>query len=325
MNEQVLRDYYKKRGFSAGLTDEAVAAVCALEDWLHARAETLESAGVPQIRAQIRSMMDSGGVTLETLLAQGRYFYLTSRNDIYVYYTSLLGAVGVVESISDRLALLESAEVAEELIGTLPKPPPGSEPADYPAFTRALMERLEQNLPESSVRRALAGNHHQIPAEEFEDERKLYLLSGSMEEYLCAAHKKQVATLQRHADTGTVWFEQIITQDVVDFVAANQEIQSAVKIGDTLYTTKIPYDPARYLAETDETMRRYYACHCPFAREAILRGEPEISGNWCYCSGGFVKYPYEVILGRELRVELLQSVLMGDPVCRFAIHLDSAE
>ena len=88
---------------------------------------------------------------------------------------------------------------------------------------------------------------------------------------------------------------------------------------------RIPYDPARYLAETDETMRRYYACHCPFVREAILRGEIDISANWCYCSGGFVKYPYEVILGRELRVDLLQSVLKGDSICRFAIHLDDAK
>ncbi|HWQ96522.1 MAG TPA: hypothetical protein VN538_00315 [Clostridia bacterium] len=325
MNEQVLREHYKKRGFSAELTDEAVAAVRALEERLHEQEETLESAGIPPIRAHIRSMIESGGVTLEALLALGRYFYLTGRNDIYVYFTSLLGAVGVVESIADRLTLLEGAEVAQELVGTLPKPPLGSEPADYPAFTRALMERLEQQLPESTVCRALAGNHHRIPAEEFEDERKLYLLSGSMEEYLRAAHKNQVEALKSHADAGTVWFEQVITQDVVDFIAANQEIQSAVKVGDTLYTTKIPYDPARYLAETDDTMRRYYACHCPFVREAILRGEPEISGNWCYCSGGFVKYPYEVILGRELRVELLQSVLKGDPVCRFAIHLDSAE
>ncbi|MEZ4509167.1 MAG: hypothetical protein R2912_08180 [Eubacteriales bacterium] len=34
--------------------------------------------------------------------------------------------------------------------------------------------------------------------------------------------RQQVATLQEHCDTNTVWFEQIITQDVVDFVAANQ-------------------------------------------------------------------------------------------------------
>lgn len=325
MNEQVLRDLYAKRGFSAQKADNAVSSVRSLESWLNARAETLETAGVPRIREHIRALVEQGGNTMDTLLALARYFYLTERNEIYVYFTSLLGGVGVVESISERLGKLENPETARDLIDAIPKPPLGSEPTEYPAFTRALMERLEQNLTESTVRCALAGNHHQIPAEEFEDDIKLYQLSDSMDDFLLAQHAQQVATRQKHCDTNTVWFEQIITQDVVDFVATNQEIQSAVREGDTLYTTKIPYDPARYLTETDETMRRYYACHCPFVREAILKGEPKISGNWCYCSGGFVKYPYEVILGRELRVDLLQSVLKGDPVCRFAIHMDSAE
>lgn len=325
MNEQVLRDLYAKRGFSDQQAEDAVSAVRALESWLDDRTETLETAGIPLIRDHIRVLMQHGGNTMDTLLALARYFYLTGRSDIYVYFTSLLGGVGVVESISKRLGSLENPETARELIDAIPKPPLGSDPADFPAFTRTLMERLERNLPESTVCRALAGNHHQIPAEEFEDEIKLYQLSDSMDDFLRAQHVQQVETLQHHCDTNAVWYEQIITQDVVDFVAANQEIQSAVRVGDTLYTTKIPYDPAQYLAETDETRRRYYACHCPFVREAILRGEPNISSNWCYCSGGFVKHPYEVILGRELRVELLQSALKGDPVCRFAIHLDSAE
>jgi len=325
MNEQVLRDLYAGRGYSAQKAEDAVSAVRALESRLDASAETLETAGIPLIRDHIRNLMQQGGNTLDTLLALARYFYLTGRNEIYVYFTSLLGGVGVIESISDRLGTLEHPDTARDLIDAIPQPPLGSDPTEFPAYTRTLMERLEQNLPESTVRCALAGNHHRIPAKEFEDDIKLYQLSDSMDDFLRAQHAQQVETLQHHCDTNTVWFEQVITQDVVDFVAANQEIQSAVRVGDTLYTTKIPYDPAHYLAEMDETKRRYYACHCPFVREAILRGEPNISSNWCYCSGGFVKYPYEVILDRELRVELLQSALKGDPVCRFAIHLDSAE
>ncbi len=324
MNEQVLRDLYAKRGFSEQKADDAVYSVRTLESWLNARTETLETAGVPRIREHIRALIEQGGNTLDTLLALARYFYLTERNEIYVYFTSLLGGSGVIESISDRLALLENADVAHALIDSLERPPLGADPTEYPAFTRALLERLEQNLSEKTVRCVLAGNHHRVPAEEFDDDIALYRASASMDEFLRAAHAQQVEILQKHCDTNTVWYEQIITQDVVDFVAANQEIQSAVLEGDTLYTTKIPYDPVRYLAETDETKKRYHACHCPFVREAILRGETDISSNWCYCSGGFVKYPYEVILGRELRVDLLQSVLKGDPVCRFAIHLDSA-
>lgn len=325
MNRSVLRAHYEKRGFTSQQADEAVSAVAALEDWLREQSLLLESAPIPSIRAYIRLLIQQGRNTLDTLLALARYFYLTGRSDVYVYFTSLLGGVGVIESIREKLGALESPQTAQELIDSLPRPQLGADPAEYPAFTRALMEQLEQHLPLETVRCALAGNHHQIPASAFEEEKALYEASASMDDFLHAQHEKQVAVLQRHCDTNTVWYEQIITQDVVDFVAANQEIQSAVRSGDTLYTTKIPYDPARYLAETDETKRRYYACHCPFVREAILRGEQDISGNWCYCSGGFVKHPYEVILGRPLRVELLQSALLGDPICRFAIHLDSAE
>lgn len=325
MNRQILRDHYEKRGFSAQQAEDAVSAVDALERWLSIHAGSLESVQPPQMRDYIRLLIQENQNSLETLLALARYFYMTGCNEIYVYFTSLLGGIGVIESIHDRLGTLEDPQTAEEIVDSLPRPPLGADPAEYPAFTRALMERLEERLPLETVRCALAGNHHQIPAEAFEEEKKLYQASCSMDEFLRAQHKNQVAMLQRHCDTNTVWFEQLITQEVVDFVAANQEIQSAVREGNTLYTTKIPYDPARYLAETDETKRRYYACHCPFVREAILRGETDISANWCYCSGGFVKYPYEVILGRELRVDLLQSVLKGDSVCRFAIHLDEAK
>ncbi len=324
MNEQVLKDHYGKRGFSDEQTSGAIASVRELESWLASRQHTLESAQVKDIRTYIRLLIDEERNSADALLALARYFYLTGRNNIYVYFTSLLGGTGVVDSIRCRLTDLEDEKTADTLIGTLPQPPLGSDPEEFPAFTRELMERLEKNLPTQTVCRALAGNHHQIPASAFDAEKEHYKNAATMDEYLADHHRRQVADLQRHSDTNTVWYEQVITQEVVDFVAANQEIQSAVREGDTLYATKIPYDPARYLTETDPVMKRYYACHCPFVREAIKRGETDISENWCYCSGGFTKYPYDVILGQELRVELLQSALRGDPVCRFAIHLDGA-
>ena len=84
--------------------------------------------------------------------------------------------------------------------------------------------------------------------------------------------------------------------------------------------TKIPYDIVSYLKETDKTKKRYYACHCPFVRESILTTD-KVSKNWCYCSGGFAKFPFEQVLGRELKVTLMKSVLAGDDVCRFAIEI----
>nr|HPJ21389.1 hypothetical protein [Clostridia bacterium] len=63
----------------------------------------------------------------------------------------------------------------------------------------------------------------------------------------------------------------------------------------------------------------------PFARERILDESREnVDAEGCYCSAGYAKFPFEVILGEELEVEMLDSALKGDPVCRFAITLPSS-
>ncbi len=322
MNETILKDYYQKREFSTEQAAEAVAAVHALENWLSTKNVTLETVMPKLIRSYIRLLIDEKRNTMEALLAMARYFYLTGCNETYIYFTSLLGGDGVIESIAVRLADATDTDTAERLLGSAARPPLGSDPTDFPAFTKRLMERLEAELPLNTVQRVLAGNNHQIPVSAFAAEKEHFENAPSLEEYLRGRHKRNAFELQQHCDNHTVWFEQTITQDVVDFVAANQEILSAVKDGDTLYITKIPYDPEKYLAENDPKMKRYFACHCPFAREAIKAGSPDISPNWCYCSGGFAKHPFEVLFERPLRVELLQSVLKGDPVCRFAVHLD---
>lgn len=322
MNETILKEHYQKRNFTSDQTMQAVETVRTLETYLSSRDTSLENTGINDIRAYLDLLIREKRCSLEDLLAMARYFFLTGRNEIYIYFTSLLGGLGVIESIEERLAASEGGEAAERVFAGLDRPPLGSDPASFPAFTRALMERLEKNLPPESLRRTLAGNNHGVPSSAFAAEKEAFEKAASLDEYLAGKHMRQVAELQRCCTEGKVWFEQTITQETVDFVAENQEILSAVRDGNVLYVTKIPYNPAKYLSEADPAKKRYYACHCPFAREAIKNGGPDISANWCYCSAGFAKYPFEVLFERELRVELLSSVLRGDPVCRFAIHLD---
>jgi hypothetical protein len=77
----------------------------------------------------------------------------------------------------------------------------------------------------------------------------------------------------------------------------------------------------QYLAETDPALRRYYACHCPWVRDAIKNDDVKLAEIFCQCSGGFHKKPFEIIFERPLKVEVLESVLKGDSRCRFAIHI----
>ena len=94
-----------------------------------------------------------------------------------------------------------------------------------------------------------------------------------------------------------------------------------MRVGNVLYEAKIPYMAREYLAETDAQLRVTYYCHCPWARESLHQDEAKVSATFCNCSAAFHRKPYEVIFGRKLEVEVLETVLAGDPWCRFAIHL----
>jgi hypothetical protein len=60
-------------------------------------------------------------------------------------------------------------------------------------------------------------------------------------------------------------------------------------------------------------------CYC-----SLLRGLPEgktTSLTYCQCSRGFVQKYWEGILGRPVKVELLESSVSGAQECKFAVHL----
>jgi hypothetical protein len=103
-------------------------------------------------------------------------------------------------------------------------------------------------------------------------------------------------------------------------VRSDPEIGGGRRIGNIVYETKIPFMTKQYLAESDPTLKRYFYCHCPWAREAVKSGE-KVAPIFCNCSAGFHKKPWEAALSQKIRVDVLESVLQGDSRCRFAIHL----
>jgi hypothetical protein len=97
---------------------------------------------------------------------------------------------------------------------------------------------------------------------------------------------------------------------------------AGVRRGNTIIATKIPKSGnlVEYLKETDREKRWALYCHCPRIREAI-GSSTKISPTYCYCGAGFYKGIWEYILQQPVTVELLESVLQGDEVCKVAIHL----
>ncbi len=322
MNEKVLRELYESRKYGDEITENAVDIVKKLENFLEEKyGSSLEKCDREQVRKYVEKMVSERFNDLNNFMALARYFYLTDRKDIYIFFTSVLGGIGVIENIQKRTENFEGKEKLEEIFDGLEKPPLGTTPEDFPEYTEELMKRLGNCLPKDKYRKILAGNNHGVPETAFSEEKELFEASESLEKYLKERHDRKVAELQKHCDEEKVWYEQIITQEIVDYVKSNQEILSAVVDGSVMLNTKIPYATKEFMEAEDPKMKRYYTCHCPFAREAIIKGDTDIPLDWCYCSGGFQKFGYDVIFGEETEVEVLESVLTGDERCRFAIKI----
>jgi hypothetical protein len=285
--------------------------------------KSLESVDVGDVKAYAADLITDKKNTMDRFLALARYIYVIGLNDVYIYFTAILSGREVLTSISDKVASVAGEDTRSRVFDRLEVPPLGSPPGDYPPVTGRLVGGL-QDLGPAVCHAVLADNHHRVPAQSFDKHKEWLKEAGSIEAFLKKVHGEAVAELERYMTEGKVWYEQEITPEVVELVRGNQELLSAVRDGQYLYITKIPYAPKDWLRESDPTMKRYYACHCPLARAAIIMGEPEISLDWCYCSGGFEKLRFDVVFEEPTEVEVLESVLAGDARCRFRVKIPEA-
>jgi len=97
---------------------------------------------------------------------------------------------------------------------------------------------------------------------------------------------------------------------------------AGLREGNTIIATKIPKSGylQDYFQEEDPNEKRRLYCHCPRVRDGV-GGDPTLPMAYCYCGAGFYQGIWEEILGEPVRVEMLESVMQGDEVCKIAIHL----
>ena len=314
--------YLIDKGADSEKIEYAVKEVEKLEHFLEKKETDLYSCTSEDIQAYMDLLIAKNENSIKSLIFLSRYFLSQKNNTIYIYFTQLLGVSGVIENILNRFEIIaEKKGLNVELKQKINNLPIGSSPKKYPDFVKSFMVVLKSFLTEDEARWVLAGNNHQIPAESFEEEKRHFMNADSIQAYLTERHLRAVKKLQQHADEGTVWFEQIITPEVVELVRSHQEMLGGIKWGNKIVLTKIPYNPSEYVITDELTQRRYMACHCPFIRNHLLQDFSDIDPDCCYCSGGFAKAPFEHIFERELHVELIESCLTGSDKCRFAITI----
>jgi hypothetical protein len=324
MKEREYVEFLRGRKQPEEAIEAAVGYVKEFEAYLAEAGVGLDSFAVADLKDYASRLIDKKKNSMERLLALARYAYMAGLNEVFIYFTAILGGREVLPSIAERVAALAGEKVRDGIFKDIEAPPLGSPPEEFPPVTSRLIGRLLELGPET-CQTALAYNHHGVPVEHFDKHREWLEEAGDLDSFLKKVHQEAIAELERYMNEGRVWYEQEITPGVVELVRGNQEMLSAVRDGEHLYITKIPYSPKDWLPETDPLLKRYYACHCPLARAAIIEGEPRIPLDWCYCSGGFEKLLFDVVFEQPTQVEVLESVLAGDPRCRFRVRIPNGK
>jgi hypothetical protein len=93
-----------------------------------------------------------------------------------------------------------------------------------------------------------------------------------------------------------------------------------IRKGNSIYMTKVPYNPQTHEKAEIKREKQLAYCHCPWVKAALTVNE-KVSPYFCYCSASWDKQLLEGVLERKVEPELVECLLKGDDRCTYAYHL----
>jgi len=267
-----------------------------------------------------RILIAEGQNSEENFLTLARYGLFIKDNAVFVALLESLDGSEAQENLYRRVAEKHGEGLRDEVFTGIGVAPFGVPTPEKPRYMQPVIERLEEALGAEACRALLADSLRDLPDEYYVKDREIYQSSQDVDEYLALKKQEFVTQLEACQREGRLFFAQEVTDEVLKYISREPEMGGGVRVGQVVYETKIPFLTKQYLAESNPTLKRYYYCHCPWAREAVKSGE-RVAPIFCNCSAGFHKKPWEAALAQRIQVDVLESVLRGDERCRFAIHL----
>lgn len=322
MDRKGFLDYLKGRGLTEKTAERQMAIADHLDTMLSARHGPAGSgcAGVAA-RSLIDMLKESGQDTFENILAILRYGHFTKNDEVYQEAFIILDGLESMDTVYSRLEQIAGEEERDRIFGLIGPITPGTSAKDKAAAMRAIMAEIKVALDDSQKDELFESSFRNLGVAGDAEERNLYESLGSVDAYIEAKKQQFVEILQIHMEEGSLFFGQEITPEVIRMVEEDPEVAFGRRQGAEVYITKIPFRAKKWLEEEDPAKKRYYYCHCPWARESILSGEGTVDPIFCRCSAGFHKKSWEAIFDRQLECQVLESVLAGGSKCRFKLIL----
>lgn len=319
MDKKGFHEFLETRKLSENEIESSISLAERFEGFFKAAGRSRPTA--EDVRAFASLLIEEGINTQANFYALARYGRFLQNNEVYVAVVDLLDGAEAMDNLYHKAAKVLGEQKRGEIFADIALPPLGLPNDEKVKITQVAMERLESVANSQECQGILSDSLRHLEDEWFHEEKQLYLTCQNLDEFLDRNGQNFIAMLERLNNEGELFFTQEITDDVLEYVRSQPLISHGVREGDILYEVKIPHMTKEYLTETDEQMRRYYYCHCPWVKEALKTGDARISPTFCSCSAGFHKKRWEVIFDQPLRAEIVESVLKGDGWCKIAIHL----
>ncbi len=316
------RGFLEARKLDQKAIESAVDALQDFESFLNSKkSKEIESANRQDFYDYSAQLIEAGKNTPDNYISILRYAYFKKLKELIIAGMEVLDGSEVIENLSNRLINEFDQELRDYIFDDIGIPPLGISPKEKPEYMKKLVTRLERKIGTDECGKFLNQGLRDRYEESRKPDREKFLKAKNIDEFLEQKHKEFVTALAEHFNNGVLFFTQEITKEVLEYVKADPHIESGVREGNTVVIKKIPHMAKEYLAADDEQKKRYYYCHCPWVKEAFKESAKPISAVFCNCSAGFYRAYWEIVFAQPVQVDVLQSLLKGDPICKFAVHI----
>ena len=323
MDKLGFRSRLVKRGLPEETICQHMATVEEFETFVGAEnlGTSLENARIADLTAFSECLIQEGRNTFDNYLAVARYANHVNNQSLTRYALEMVDGSEAMNNLYQKIGKVFGESQRDAVFEGVELPPIGLLAEKKAILTQTIINRMEQMLDPVASQELLSSGLRDLPDDDYMEARQKYQECTSIDEFLNRRGTDFIAELESIKESGRLYFTQPITQQIIDFVQDHPEIKQGVREGAIIYEVKIPYMAREYLMETDEKMKRYFCCHCPWVRELLRNGHVKVSPLFCNCSAGFHKKYWEVVLNRPLKGWVVESVLKGDALCKLAIQL----
>ncbi len=321
MNLNGFKAFLSERNLDENQTNVALNLISEFGKFLAAQNKLIENVAYDNLYTFSEKLVAKKKNSFENYLTLLRFGHYQKNHEIIIASLEILDGREMIENFSKRLTSEFSNRLRNEVFAGIDIPPLGIRPHAKVDIIKKLTTRFLAMVDYETGKAFFeVGLRNKYP-QSYEKPIELYQQVNDIDEFLKKHHQNLITTLENHQQENTLFFTQEIDEEVISYVRKDQTIEAGIRDGNLIRITKIPYLTKQFLHEADKRKRRYYYCHNPWIREALKDEDQPINPLFCGCSAGYFRNFWEAVLNQPVIVEVIRSVIKGDEICEFALHL----